>query len=767
MRSRCIHRNEQTLADLREQLQTSLADRYTIERELGAGGMATVYLAHDVRHDRDVALKVLKSDLAESLGRERFLREIRLAARLNHPHILSLHDSGDAAGFLYFVMPLMQGQTLRDRMREEGQLPVDVVVRLAQEIAEALDYAHRHDVVHRDIKPENILLHEGHALVADFGIGKAVVAAAASGATTLTQVGVTVGTPAYMSPEQAAGDEIDGRSDLFSLGCVMYEMLTGEAAFTGPTVQAIIAKRFHFSPPSVSVTRSAVPAGVSRTIERLLERDPAGRITSGALVVAALREQDTSTPAQTPRQTPRPAEQSVAVLPFANMSASVDDGYFADGITEEIINLLAQLKGLHVAARTSCFAFKGKDDDLRVVGEKLGVQHILEGSVRKAGPHVRITAQLINAADGYHVWSERYDRDLVDIFALQDDIANSIAKKLQLSLLDASTRDVARTGVRNVEAYELLLKGRVLLRQRGPAAVEALACFQRAAALDPELVEAHALLGNAYRLIWIYGIAPASETVPQARAAVARALALDPEDPQALSTLSNIASSYDVDVEQCLALANRVLAREPLRVETLCECAFVIALRTNSSPESLAQSLHHIRTARRVDPLNAWAAAMESMSLSCIEEYAHGVREARQAVALDPLAFTARWALVWGLAAIGRDEEAITAAAETLLMSGRSPRILAEIAAIHSRRGETREALEILEELQARSGSEFVEHSVLGAVSASAGLLAEARALVARGIAEHEVFWQFAKSPAWTPFRADSEGAAMLHALAF
>ncbi|HXF25035.1 MAG TPA: protein kinase [Gemmatimonadaceae bacterium] len=748
-------------------LSASLADRYVIERELGAGGMATVYLAHDIRHDRDVALKVLRSDLAESLGRERFLREIRLAARLNHPHILSLHDSGDADGFLYFVMPLMQGQTLRDRMREEGQLPVDVAVRLGQEIAEALDYAHRHDVVHRDIKPENILLHEGHALVADFGIGKAVVAAAASGATTLTQVGVTVGTPAYMSPEQAAGDEIDGRSDLFALGCVMYEMLTGNAAFTGPTVQAVIAKRFHFTPPSVSATRSAVPTGVSRTIERLLERDPAARISSGALVVTALREQDTPAPARIARQTAQPAGKSVAVLPFANMSANVDDGYFADGITEEIINLLAQLKGLHVAARTSCFAFKGKDEDLRVVGEKLGVQHILEGSVRKAGSHVRITAQLINAADGYHIWSERYDHDLVDIFALQDDIANSIATKLQLSLLDAPTRDVARTGVRNVEAYELLLKGRVLLRQRGPAIIDALACFQRAVALDPELVEAHALLADAYRLIWIYGMAPASDTVPQARAAIACALALDSDDPQALSTLSNIASSYDVDVERCLALADRVLARAPLRVETLCERGFVVALRGSSSPESLAKALHHIRTARSADPLNAWAAAIESMSLACIGNYEDAVREAQHAVTLDPLAFTGRWALVWTLAVIGKDDEAIAAATDALLMSGRHPRILADVAAIHARRGETRAALEILEELRSRSASGFVEHSVLGAVAASSGLMTEARALVARGIAEHEVFWQFAKSPAWAPFRADAEGAAMLHAHSF
>lgn len=490
-------------------------------------------------------------------------------------------------------------------------------------------------------------------------------------------------------------------------------------------------------------------------------------MSSGALVVTALREQDAPAAAQMARQTAQPAEQSVAVLPFANMSANVDDGYFADGITEEIINLLAQLKGLHVAARTSCFAFKGKDEDLRVVGEKLGVKHILEGSVRKAGSHVRITAQLINAADGYHIWSERYDHDLVDIFALQDDIANSIAKKLQLSLLDAPNRDVTRTGLRNVEAYELLLKGRVLLRQRGPATLDALACFQRAVALDPELVEAHALLADAYRLIWIYGMAPASETIPQARAAIACALALDSDDPQALSTLSNIASSYDLDVERCLALADRVLAREPLRVETLCERGFVVALRRDSSPESLAKAIHHIRTARGADPLNAWAAAIESMSLACIGNYEDAVREAQHAVALDPLAFTGRWALVWTLAVIGKDDEAITAATEALLMSGRHPRILADVAAIHARRGETRAALEILEELRGRAAAGFVEHSVLGAVAASSGLMAEARALVARGIAEHEVFWQFAKSPAWAPFRADSEGAAMLHALGF
>jgi len=743
-------------------LTAALADRYRIARELGAGGMATVYLAHDLKHDRDVALKVLRDDLAESLGRERFLREIRLVARLTHPHILPLFDSGDIGSHLYYVMPNADGQSLRDRLDATRQLPVDEAVRIACEVADALDYAHRHDVVHRDIKPENIMLHDGHALVADFGIGRAVLAATTSGAASLTQVGVTVGTPAYMSPEQAAGDTIDGRSDLFALGCVLYEMLTGEPPFTGPTIQVVIAKRFHHTPPTVSAVRPAVPVSVSDTVQRLLEKDPDARISSGALVISALRS--VGAPTAAARPTPR---QSVAVLPFANMSASTDDAYFADGITEEIINVLTQLEGLRVAARTSCFAFRGKNEDLRVVGEKLGVRHVIEGSVRKAGPRLRITAQLINSADGYHLWSERYDRELVDVFALQDEIANAIAGKLQLSLLEGSDRGAGRAGPRNVEAYELLLKGRVLLGQRGRAILDAFPCFERAVALDPDLTEAHALLGDAHRLKWIYGMAAASDTIPQARAALDRALALDPEHVQALSTLANISAAYDVDIETAVALADRALAREPLNTQALCERAFVLALRTDSSAQRLAQALQHLRMATRADPLNAWAAALESLSLSCVGLHDDAVRAARHAVALDPHAFTGRWALVWTLSGVGRDEEALTAAQETLPMSGRSPRILAEMAAIHWRRGEENAVRTIVEELNSRATTGYVEWSVRGSAAAALGSIAEARTLVARGIAEHEVWWQFAKSPAWAPFRADPEGAAMLHAIGF
>jgi len=381
--------------------------------------MATVYLAHDVRHDRDVAVKVLRPDVAQSLGRDRFLREIKLVARLSHPHILPLFDSGEADGQLYYVMPNVEGQSLRDRLDEEGQLPIVEAVRIACEIAAALDHAHRHGVVHRDIKPENIMLQGylqgvgasplrgGHALVADFGIGKALSETSGQG----TQAGMSVGTPAYMSPEQAVGDAVDGRSDLYSLGCVLYEMLVGEPPFTGPNSQAIIAKRFVQTPADVCALRQGVPRPVGRAVQRALARAPSDRPETAAEILAALREPEGDGPAA-PNAAPA---QSIAVLPFTNLSADRDNDYFGDGIAEDIINNLARVDGLHVAARMSAFSFKGKNADLRIVGEQLNVATVLQASVRKAGNRLRISAQLMAVADGYQLWSERYDRELVDV----------------------------------------------------------------------------------------------------------------------------------------------------------------------------------------------------------------------------------------------------------------------------------------------------------------------------------------------------------------
>src|SRR5687768_10214687 len=477
----------QPMSAVMERLSTALADRYRIQRELGQGGMATVYLAHDVRHERDVAVKVLSPELAETLGRHRFVREIRLAAGLNHPHILPLYDSGECDGFLYFVMPVMGGQTLRDRLQQEHTLPLDDAVRIASEVADALDYAHRHDVVHRDIKPENILLHEGHAVVADFGIGKALVAAAASTAT-FTQIGVTVGTPAYMSPEQASGDAVDGRSDLFALGCVLYEMLTGEVAFTGPSATATIARRFVYAPPPVSATRTDVPTAVSDAVTRLLAMEPAGRHSSGAHVVTALRT--AVTPRHVAVATPRAAggqpEKSIAVLPFTNMSADADNEFFSDGLTEELITDLSGVKALRVTSRNSSMQFKATTKTPREIGRTLGVRYLLTGSVRRAGNALRITAQLVDAEKDAPLWAEKYSGTMDDVFDVQERVSRAIVEALQVKLTTSEDVRLAARPIQNPRAFELYLEARAEMRRYGASLDRARMLLDRAVEIEGE-----------------------------------------------------------------------------------------------------------------------------------------------------------------------------------------------------------------------------------------------------------------------------------------
>jgi serine/threonine-protein kinase len=395
--------------------------------------MAIVLLAQDQKHHRSVAIKVLKPELAEALGRERFLREIQTAAGLNHPHILPLHDSGEADGFLYYVIPYVDGESLRDRLDRERQLPLDDALQIAREIADALGYAHAHNILHRDIKPGNVLLSAGHALLSDFGIARAMTA---TGAGQLTDVGSLVGTPAYMSPEQVDGSpHIDGRADIYSLGCVLFEMLVGEPPFRGASLTAVIANRLSFPTPSPRGFRPSVPDAVDAVVRKAMADLPADRFATAAQFADALGTAGTSelTPVGAP-------ERSIAVLPFKNQSSDPESEYFSEGIAEEIINALAQLPGLQVAARTSSFAFKGKGADIAEIGAKLKVATVLDGSVRKAGNRVRITAQLVNVSDGYYLWSERYDSELDDVFAIQDHIARAIAQRFEVMLASPTGR---------------------------------------------------------------------------------------------------------------------------------------------------------------------------------------------------------------------------------------------------------------------------------------------------------------------------------------
>ncbi len=459
--------------------------------------MAVVFLAHDLRHDRQVALKVLRPEVSAEIGAERFLREIKMAAGLTHPHILPVFDSGEADGLLFYVMPSMEGRSLRERLDKERQLSLPDALRLTREVASALDYAHRHNVVHRDIKPENILLHEGAAMVADFGIGKALSDSGRS----ITQTGFAVGTPAYMSPEQSAGElGTDGRSDLYSLGCVLYEMLTGEPPFTGVTPQAIIAKRF-VSPDPQGAHDPRRPRGGRRRRVARARAHAGGPVPHGRRVRRGACARSAATPARcrSGRAATRPATapKAIAVLPLKNMSADPENEYFSDGMTEEIINALGKLPGIHVASRTSSFAFKGKEVDVGQIGEKLGVTTVLDGSVRKVGNRIRLTAQLIDVESGYHLWNETYDRQLEDVFAVQDEISRAIVDALRLRLGSDQGQVVAPT--KNLEAYTLYLKGRFFFAKLSePALRRSLDLFQQALLQDPALARAYAGIADAW-----------------------------------------------------------------------------------------------------------------------------------------------------------------------------------------------------------------------------------------------------------------------------
>ena len=512
-----------------QRLRDSLAHAYTIDRELGRGGMASVFLAQDRKHDRWVAIKVLHPELAASMGPDRFLQEITLAARLNHPHILPLFDSGNADGLLYYVMPYVEGESLRERLDREQQLPVDETIRHGRAIASALDYANRQGIIHRDIKPENVMLYEGEAMVMDFGIAKALSAASSA---TLTQAGTMIGTPAYASPEQGSGEHnLDGRSDQYSLACMLYEMLSGERPFNAPTAQALLAKRLTETPRPLRAVRATVPESIERAIAKAMSTEVSGRFTTTGQFGQALASGSLTTPSDTSilPQAVVSAAKSVAVLPFANMSADADNEYFTDGMAEEIINALSKIQALRVASRTSSFAYKGKNEDIGEIGRKLKVSTVLEGSVRKMGNRLRITAQLVNVADGYHLWSERYDREMEDVFAIQDDISQAIVKALRVILSEDEKQQIEKARVVNVEAYDFYLRGKQYFHQHRRKSLDyARQMFNKAIEIDPHFARAYAGVAYCHALLYTYFDARESN-LRQADIASTKALQLEPD----------------------------------------------------------------------------------------------------------------------------------------------------------------------------------------------------------------------------------------------
>jgi serine/threonine protein kinase/Tfp pilus assembly protein PilF len=696
-----------------ERLRESLADSYTIDRELGRGGMATVYLAQDCKHDRVVALKVLHPDLAASLGPERFLREIKLAARLNHPHILPLYDSGEAAGFLYYVMPYVEGESLRERLEREKPLPVDEAVHHAKAIASALDYAHRQKIVHRDIKPENVMLYEGEAMVMDFGIAKAVSSAANE---TLTQTGMMVGTPAYVSPEQASGEQnIDGQSDQYSLGCVLYEMLSGERPFTGATAQAVLTKRFTETPKSLREVRSSIPEHVERAVTKSMAPIPSDRFATTSAFAQALGTVVLATPSDT-ATIPQPiisAAKSVAVLPFANMSADPENEYFTDGMAEELINALSKIQSLRVASRTSSFAFKGKNEDIGEIGRKLKVSTVLEGSVRKIGNRLRIGAQLINVADGYQLWSEKFDREMEDVFTIQDEISHAIFNALRVILSEGEKKAIERDRAVNVQAYEYYLRGRQFIHQWSRSGLEyARQMFRRAIEIDPEYALAYAGLADSCSLLYMNCDAR-EQNLTQGNVASRRALELGPDLAEA-----HLASGLVHSLSQRFTEAEREFEFAMKLDPKLFEAVYHYG-RARVAQGEFAEGAKLFERACGLRPDDFQAVFFLGQCLQglgkkeeALEMYRKSVRLIDERMELNPDDARAVQIGAGAAANLGDGAKALDYAQRALKINPDDPLLLYNIACMHARLGNPDESLNALEKAvdKGYGQKDWVEH---------------------------------------------------------
>lgn len=738
---------------------SSLGERYTIEGLIGHGGMATVHLAEERKHRRKVAIKVLRPEFSASVGAERFLREIGIAARLSHPHLVPLIDSGESNGSLYYVSPYIAGGSLRDRLNSDKQFPIDAALRIAHEIAAALDYAHRHGFVHRDVKPENILFADDHALLADFGI--AHVSTITSGRT-LTGSGLALGTPEYMSPEQAAGDaEIGVTGDVYGLACVFYEMLTGEPPFRGATARATMAKQVTERPRPLRTLRPDAPLGFEPVLETALAKDPAQRYQSVIEFCNALDRARTEPGRRFFTNTTR----TIAVLPFVNLSPDPDNEYLSDGITDELINALAKVAGLRVASRTSVFALKGKAQDVRAIGALLQATEVLEGSVRRWEDNLRITVQLTSTEDGRLVWSERYDRRLHDVFAIQDEIARTIVTTLRATTFADLTPAPPSRQTANVQAYGLYLRGRYEWNKRtSDAVVDGIRYFEEAIALDPGYALAYTGLADSYSLHIDYRNVPVHEGHEKAKFYARKAITLDDTLAEAHASLAWSLFVYDWKWQEAEREFQRAIELDPQYAPAHQWYAFMLASRGQ-----LDESLIQAHTAQENDP----ASVSVRRSLGYCYLYARRFDQARyhldRAIAMNPTAEES-FRIQGLILTFQRDFEA----AERVLREGlalTSPHgttTRATLAYSLAVAGDNAFALEAAADFHRRLGTEYISPVDLAMVNLGLGERQAALDWIERAIAERRGWAAYLRvHPIVDPLRGEPRFAALVKKMMF
>ena len=688
------------MPDLLDRLKHTLADRYTIEEELGSGAMATVYLAEDLKHHRPVAIKVLRPEVAVTVGPDRFLREIAIAAQLEHPHILTLIDSGESDGFLYYVMPLVEGESLRDRLRRENQLSVEEALEIARDVADALNFAHRNGVVHRDIKPENILLANGHAIVADFGIAQAVCAGCGDN---ITLAGASVGTPGYMSPEQAMGDEVDPRTDVYSLGSVLYEMLAGSAPYAAENAQLTLVRQVVHPVPSVRKARPDVPKALDAAVRKALADNAAERTETAAAFAEMLGRASAPTTASTSfevlagplgrgssRRTRTAALlavlllagvgwwwfpvsgagpgriESLAVLPFANLSGDPEQEYFVHGMHDALIAELAQIGALTVISRTSVMRYRDTEKSVPEIARELNVDAVVEGSVFKAGDSVRITAQLIAAAPARHLWAHTYERELRDVLVLHSEVAQAIVREIEAELTPQEEARLVTARDVDPRALDAYLQGRFYHGKATAAGFEkAIEYYDEAIKSAPTFAPAYGALALSVHLLGVYGGEPARNTEPRAKAAAERALELDDGLAEARAVLAGIRSMYEWDWAGAEREYRRALELDRNSAITHQWYAYHLAAMGRHD-EAVAEA----RRGLELDPLNPVGRVVLADQLLHARRYDRAIAESEKALEIDPDLDQARGILESIYTQLGRYEDAVAVRRERITRAG-------------------------------------------------------------------------------------------------
>jgi Serine/threonine protein kinase len=785
------------LTDTETSLNKALAGQYTIDHEIGRGGMASVYLAQDVRHGRPVALKLLHPELAAAIGAERFLREIQVVARLRHPHIVPLYDSGDAAGQLYYVMPYVKGETVRQRIARAGRFAPDDAVRLVREIADALEYAHAEGIVHRDIKPDNIMLDERHAIVMDFGIARALTD---DKDRPLTGTGLLVGTPAYMSPEQVTGEtNIDGRSDIYSLGCVLFEMLAGKPPFTGPSAHAVMARRFSSPTPSLDPIEQDVSPELRKVLatsmtvapderyqtahDLIADLDlarattpsqmshlPAGTITARALSAAASQEAPhlashralwigagiaaaavlgtgiflLSTRRAATQATANSAAQvaSIGVLPFANESGDKQLEYFSDGLTDELISALSHVPGLQVAGRASSFSIKGQNLDVRQAAQRLGVKYVVDAGVRSGGSRVRVTWQLTDGTTGRGLGSGDLDGETRDLIALQDSMAKKIVEGLAPAISGASPDALVRSlghkhETANYEAHDLYLKGHFFWNQRTAATMrQGIEYLRQAIAKDPGYALAWAELSSAYTLEPTFGDMKPAEVLGPARAAAQKAIELDPTLSEANTALGMSMTFNDWDPKAALPYLDKAIALDPENsFPRLFRVWPLIMMGRNDD------ALTEIRKANALDPLSSIINTRVGTVLIYGGRFADAERALRKVIAADPANLLAHFELAKALAAQGKYDEAFSLYPDAI--DAEVGTATAGEAWAYGKAGKPEQARAIYDRLLSRSKERYLSPLALAASAAAFGNRSLALDYLEQGLRDHAFFLVF------------------------